>query len=421
MRSLYVLIAGCLMNAARGEAGLHRVPQDVPRITDALAASVDGDVISVSPGTYSPSVNGETFPLEILHDVTLCGAGPGVSILDAEGTASVLILKGASPRISGFTITGGRSSQGGGFVVWNNTAPEVDHNLVLMNGVSNVGSGAFIAEGATPHLHHNVFWGNFDLDPPSGGDPHSLQFYNAGGVVEHNVIGQGDSNGLHVNTSTVVIRNNIFFENGIAGVRGRGICAVNGARPVIAHNLFFGNIRAALLVAPSVGDISAAEANNLSGEDGIYGNLDLDPFFVDAPAMNWQLASNSPAIDAGDPSSPLDPDGTRADVGPFYYPHNTSGLDDTPARERLSSAPNPFRSSTSLGFRLDRAERVTLTIHDAAGRLVTRLVDQVLEPGLHTATWNGSSPLEAQVAPGVYFARLRVGNNVRVKPLVFAR
>jgi len=421
MRPIWYVSAGCLLVAVSGEAASYRVPQDVASITLALASSVDGDVISVAPGTYAPSANGESFPLEILHNVTLCGSGMGISILDAEGTSSVVILKGASPRLSGFTITGGRSSQGGGLVVWDNTAPEIDHNLVLQNGASNVGSAALIGEGALPHLHHNVFWGNFDLVPESGGDPHGLQFMNAGGIVEHNLIGRGDSNGLHLNTSTVVIRNNIFFANGIDGVRGRGICAVNGARPIITYNIFFDNVRAALLVAPGPGDISAHEANELSPDDSIDGNQDVDPAFMDANRQDWALTTNSPAIDAGDPGSPRDPDGTRADVGPFYYPQITNGVEDANAGARFFGAPNPFTLSTSLSYRIPRTGRVTLTIHDTAGRVVARLVDAVLGAGVHISPWSGTNQNGTGVAPGVYFARLRVDGQTRVEPLVLTR
>ena len=47
---------------------------------------------------------------------------------------------------------------------------------------------------------------------------------------------------------------------------------------------------------------------------------------------NRHLTENSPCIDAGDPDSPLDPDGTQADMGAYYY--------DAPpqAPENLSSA-----------------------------------------------------------------------------------
>src|SRR4029079_9404138 len=163
--------------------------------------------------------------------------------------------------------------------------------------------------------------------------------------VEQNLFGRGDSNGLHLNTSAVIVRNNIFFENGIEGVRGRGICAVNGAMPVIAHNVFFGNVRGALLIATSAGDVSATLANDLSPQDAIYGNLDADPGFVDVSGHNWALTAGSPAIDAGDPISPVDPDGTRADVGPFSYTQATSGLGDVNEEFRLRGAPNPFTSS----------------------------------------------------------------------------
>ena len=49
------------------------------------------------------------------------------------------------------------------------------------------------------------------------------------------------------------------------------------------------------------------------------GNIDADPQFTDPENGDFSLQSNSPCIDAGDPNSPLDPDGTRADMGAYYY------------------------------------------------------------------------------------------------------
>ena len=48
-------------------------------------------------------------------------------------------------------------------------------------------------------------------------------------------------------------------------------------------------------------------------------NFDADPQFTDPDAGDYSLAENSPCIDAGDPDSNSDPDGTRADVGAFYF------------------------------------------------------------------------------------------------------
>ena len=49
------------------------------------------------------------------------------------------------------------------------------------------------------------------------------------------------------------------------------------------------------------------------------GNIWLDPELRGGDPFDYNLQANSPCIDAGDPTSPLDPDGTRADMGAYYY------------------------------------------------------------------------------------------------------
>jgi hypothetical protein len=48
------------------------------------------------------------------------------------------------------------------------------------------------------------------------------------------------------------------------------------------------------------------------------GNISQNPDFVDPEEHEYRLMWNSPCIDAGNPDS-LDPDGTRSDMGAFYY------------------------------------------------------------------------------------------------------
>ena len=45
------------------------------------------------------------------------------------------------------------------------------------------------------------------------------------------------------------------------------------------------------------------------------GNIDTDPQFVG----DCRVTDNSPCIDSGDPDAPRDPDGTRSDMGAFYF------------------------------------------------------------------------------------------------------
>ena len=58
------------------------------------------------------------------------------------------------------------------------------------------------------------------------------------------------------------------------------------------------------------------------------GNIFLDPRFRAGDPYDYQLQANSACIDAGDPTSPLDPDGTRADMGCYFFDHR---IDNFPA------------------------------------------------------------------------------------------
>ena len=55
------------------------------------------------------------------------------------------------------------------------------------------------------------------------------------------------------------------------------------------------------------------------------GNIDADPLFWNLAKDDYHLQAGSPCIDAGDPISPPDPDGSRADMGAFPYDPSYTG------------------------------------------------------------------------------------------------
>jgi hypothetical protein len=83
--------------------------------------------------------------------------------------------------------------------------------------------------------------------------------------------------------------------------------------PRVIDSIFWGNVPPALGVAGSV------TYTDVEGGHPGTGNIDADPLFTDPAAGDYTLTAKSPCIDAGDPSGPLDPDGTRADMGAFPF------------------------------------------------------------------------------------------------------
>ncbi|MDZ7317000.1 MAG: lamin tail domain-containing protein, partial [candidate division KSB1 bacterium] len=101
-----------------------------------------------------------------------------------------------------------------------------------------------------------------------------------------------------------------------------------GGRAVVSNSIFAGrfDLEAETLNQSDVHfSYCLSEKSLLPGE----GNLKGEAQFVDPLHGNFNLLLDSPCIDAGDPSAPLDPDGTRSDIGAYAYhfgPALTEGL-----------------------------------------------------------------------------------------------
>jgi hypothetical protein len=89
----------------------------------------------------------------------------------------------------------------------------------------------------------------------------------------------------------------------------------------------------------------------------------------------------------------------------------TSGAPDAatiPTEYSLyANVPNPFNPATMIRFDLPSAGPVELTVFDATGRAVRKLVNGVrYEAGQQHATWDGRSDQGNSVSSGVYFYRI---------------
>ena len=83
--------------------------------------------------------------------------------------------------------------------------------------------------------------------------------------------------------------------------------------------------------------------------------------------------------------------------------------------------PNPFNPSTQITYRLNKSAQVKLSVYDVTGREVRCLVDQYQGTGDYRVEWNSNANGSAQLASGMYFARLNVDGQSVTRKMVMMK
>lgn len=88
----------------------------------------------------------------------------------------------------------------------------------------------------------------------------------------------------------------------------------------------------------------------------------------------------------------------------------------SPALRIESAYPNPFHTTASLAFRVDKPSDVRVDVYDVLGRRVQSELLGTVAPGQHTMRLDGAS-----LSSGIYFVRLTAGADVRTVRLALVR
>ena len=132
--------------------------------------------------------------------------------------------------------------------------------------------------------------------------------------------------GILATGCTPIINNNTITQNRCTSTsstaRGGGLYSVSGAFNGV-NDIVCGNI--ATLNPEFYGTTDLTYSCSSEAIWGV-GNIVDDPEFVDPEQDNFHLMAISPCIDTGDPGSPLDPDGSRADMGALYFDQSGGAL-----------------------------------------------------------------------------------------------
>ena len=202
----------------------------------------------------------------------------------------------------------------------------VDNGVIRNNRIKIISSNSNrdgIDIGASDHV---LIENNRIFDCPDKGI--SVGEGSKDAIIRGNLV-VNTSMGVAVKDDSYAFIDRTTFYNDSLGVACyEKVAGQGGGHAVVTNSIFAGQFTAEYSIdAKSSIDItySLSERALVDGTGNIQGN----PHFVDPGSENFHLLTESPCIDAGDPTALKDPDGSRADIGAYFYnkgPISTTGL-----------------------------------------------------------------------------------------------
>lgn len=85
--------------------------------------------------------------------------------------------------------------------------------------------------------------------------------------------------------------------------------------------------------------------------------------------------------------------------------------------------PNPFNPSTTIKFAVDsdESELTEIYIFNTKGQKVKTLIQDYLDNGIHSVTWNGKNDDGNDVPSGVYFYKMRSGSYTNTRKMILLK
>ncbi len=83
--------------------------------------------------------------------------------------------------------------------------------------------------------------------------------------------------------------------------------------------------------------------------------------------------------------------------------------------------PNPFNPTTTIQFALPKRSFVELKIFNSLGQEIRTLVQGVQSAGMKTVVWDGKDASGFSVSSGLYFYRLKVGNEIQMRKMAVVK
>ena len=325
---------------------------------------------------------------------------------------AVIFLQSASPTIRDNTFSNNTGTTDCAIMSLNGNAV-ISHNVLSTNKGPH---GPIVCVYGTPIISGNVISGN--VTTRAGGGIFTMT---STAIITNNIIiknqcfgGEGEGGGIKcwIDDKPIIINNTIAYNT---ATHGGGICCNQNADPLVINNILWGN------TASDGNQVNCLEGGSdpnfffcdiQGGKEGFGGtgsgvyytgqyenNVDVDPLFKNATAVDFRLSDASPCISGGIDSLEIagawyhvpsfcimgnprpSPAGTNPDLGACESVLGTSGLayahDARVSRHGRDTVGITARVENSLAHALVVVARLT----DGLGALIDSLTLQ--DDGLH--------------------------------------
>jgi predicted outer membrane repeat protein len=397
-----------------------------------LLESTNPRKIHLAEGIYSPSRTGENFPIYVPSYTILAGDSHSTTILDAEGTGSVVVLDQVrGSGIRNLTLTGGYSRVGGGINCIQSNA-FIQNVTVSENSTYHDGGGIYLEQSDDVTLSSVIIEGNTSSE--GGG----IYINESNPILRSVTVRENWSRrgggGLYLIKSAPSI-SNVVVVNNTTDAKGGGIFAIGCDGLALVHSTVSDNASVSSGGGLCCGESSVNIINSIfwnnqpdeiwhQGESAITavysaissgrmgeGNVHLDPLFTNPEMGDYSLLDDSPCIDAGAARYILDGDtlvnmgvtdyyGRAPDIGAFE-------VFTTPAKFTLyQNYPNPFNEATTVVIDISEPTHASLVIYDLRGKELVRLVDDHLSSDRYIFQWHSTAANGKNLPSGIYIARL---------------
>lgn len=315
--------------------------------------------------------------------------------------AGGIFCDNANPVMNNLKIIGNMSTNKGGGISLYQSSP-VLKNIIIQDNVAYIGGGVFCLE-SNPSLINVLVNNNQALIESEG---------IGGGIALLN------SNSLLVNVS---------MTNNYAGNFGGGIYLSMNSEISLSSCILWNNNPIQVYFDPNSGTdtLTVSYSDTQGGTDSIItnnhgevvwlaGNINQDPLFVDSGDFPFQINDFSPCIDAGTPDTmglnlpEYDLAGeirifnNRVDMGAYEWNTFVGFEESGKTNSEISCYPNPFTSSITIEYELNKTSVIQLYVYDYLGKLMDRM-DLRQTQGKQQIKWNAEG-----LPTGMYYSVLTI-------------